>query len=67
MLESLAKSPTDKAKGKELKVDSPKPSRNIVKQKTPRTSPLKRKKDSPSKIAMVKNDTPHESPMSKRR
>ena len=67
MLESLVKSLTYKAKGKEKKVDTPKRTMNIVMQKTQRTSSLNRKKNSSSKTALVKEDTYQKSLVSKRR
>lgn len=52
---SLATSLTDK--GKEQKFDTPKTTMNMVKKKTQRVSPLKWKKDGPSKASLVNNDT----------
>ncbi|CAI8614129.1 unnamed protein product [Vicia faba] len=67
VLKILAKSLTDKAKGKEHKVDTSNPTINILKLKTPRAIPLKKKKDIPSKTHLVKKITPQRSPVSKRR
>lgn len=67
VLQSLAKSINDKAKIKEHKVDTPEAIMKIVKQITPRTSPLKNKIKSPFKTALMKKNTPQMSPMKKRR
>lgn len=66
-LKSLAKSIIDKAKRKKQKADTSKHIVKIVKLTNPRTSPLKGKKESPSKSDLVKKNTPRRSPMSKRR
>lgn len=60
-MKSLSKSITKKAKRKELKDDYLKLTMKIV------ISPLKRKKDSPSRCALVKKKNPQRSLVSKRR
>ncbi|KAI5388997.1 hypothetical protein KIW84_074594 [Lathyrus oleraceus] len=48
-------------KGKTKKVDTPKPTMKIVKQKTPSISPMKSKKYGPSKTALIKKNIPQRS------